>query len=77
MWAAAEFEMYGRLPAYRAIIEREGVDSAADIAMYGDEAVLTKAVEQVRDAGVTDLQITTFGDDAGRRRTVAFLATLR
>ncbi len=75
--AEAEFGAYGRLPAYRPVIEREGVDSAADIAVFGDEAALTKAVERVRDAGVTDLQITPFGDESARRRTVELLITLR
>ena len=31
-WAADEFGMYGRLPAYKAVLEREGLDSAAGIA---------------------------------------------
>ena len=76
-WAAEEFGMYGRLPAYKAVLEREGFDSAAGIAIHGDEATLSNAVDSVRDAGVTDLQITPFGDDETRRRTVEFLATLR
>ncbi|HMK11136.1 MAG TPA: TIGR03564 family F420-dependent LLM class oxidoreductase, partial [Acidimicrobiales bacterium] len=76
-WAREEFGMYGRLPAYKAVLEREGFDSAAGVAIHGDEAAITKAVERMRDAGVTDLQITPFGDDETRRRTVAFLATLR
>ncbi len=76
-WAAQEFSFYGRLPVYRAVMEREGVDSAAEIATFGDEATLTKAVDRIRDAGVTDLQITPFGDDEGRRRTIEFLVTLR
>ncbi|HTN81359.1 MAG TPA: TIGR03564 family F420-dependent LLM class oxidoreductase [Acidimicrobiales bacterium] len=76
-WAREEFGMYGRLPAYKAVLEREGFDSAAGIAIHGDEGALTKAVDRVRDAGVTDLQITPFGDDETRRRTVDFLATLR
>ena len=76
-WAADEFGMYGRLPAYKAVLEREGLDSAAGIAIYGDESTLRKAVDRVRDAGVTDLQITPFGDDETRRRTVELLINLR
>jgi F420-dependent oxidoreductase-like protein len=75
-WAVDEFGMYGRLPAYKAVLEREGLDSAAGIAIYGDEGTLIKAVDRVRDSGVTDLQITPFGDDEARRRTVEFLATI-
>jgi F420-dependent oxidoreductase-like protein len=76
-WAEDEFAMYGRLPAYKSVIEREGVESAAGIAIFGDERALTKAIGRVRDAGVTDLQVTTFGDEAGRRRTIEFLISLR
>ncbi len=76
-WAAEEFGMYGRLPAYKAVLEREGLDSAAGIAIHGDEATLTKAVARLGDIGVTDLQITPFGDDEARRRTIDFLVTLR
>ena len=76
-WAADEFGMYGRLPAYKAVLEREGLDSAAGIAIHGDESALRKAVDSIRDTGVTDLQITPFGDDETRSRTVEYLATLR
>jgi 5,10-methylenetetrahydromethanopterin reductase len=76
-WAAEEFGMYGRLPAYKAVLEREGLDSAAGIAIHGDEATLTAAVARLGDIGVTDLQITPFGDDEARRRTIEFLVTLR
>jgi len=59
------------------VLEREGLDSAAGIAIYGDESALRKAVDSIRDTGVTDLQITPFGDDETRRRTVEYMATLR
>ncbi len=63
-WAADEFGMYGRLPAYKAVLEREGLDSAAGIAIYGDESTLTQGGRPgCATAGVTDLQITPFGDD--------------
>jgi 5,10-methylenetetrahydromethanopterin reductase len=75
--AAEEFGFYGRLPAYRAMLHREGVTSAAELAVAGDEAHLAGAVQRIRDAGVTDLQITPFGDDDERLRTIEFMATLR
>ncbi|MCU1344638.1 MAG: Coenzyme F420-dependent N10-methylene tetrahydromethanopterin reductase-like protein, partial [Acidimicrobiia bacterium] len=36
--AAATFGFYGGLPSYRAMLDREGVADAADIAIIGDEA---------------------------------------
>jgi F420-dependent oxidoreductase-like protein len=75
--AREEFGLYGRLPAYEAMLQREGVSSAAELAVTGDEAHLAKAVSLMRDAGVTDLQITPFGEDDEQLRTLEYLATLR
>ena len=75
--ADAELGLYGRLPAYRAVLDREGVASPAGIAVVGDEGELEAGVSRLRDAGVTDLQITPFGDADEQARTVRFLATLR
>jgi F420-dependent oxidoreductase-like protein len=75
--AAEEFGTYGRLPVYQAMLEREGATSAADLAVTGDEAELGAAVGRLRDAGVTDLQVTPFGRDEERRRTIELMAKLR
>ncbi len=74
--ANAEFALYAKLPAYRAMFEIEGASSPCEIAVFGDEATLTAAVHRQRDAGVTDVQITPFGTDDERRRTIEFLATV-
>jgi 5,10-methylenetetrahydromethanopterin reductase len=73
--ANEEFAVYGRLPAYRAMLDREGASDPGDIALVGDEWALQAAVGRLRDAGITDLQLTPFGDDAAIDRTVEFLAT--
>ena len=73
--ANAEFALYAKLPAYRAMFDIEGASSPSDIAVFGDEATLTAAVDRQRDAGVTDLQITPFGTGDECRRTIEFLAT--
>jgi F420-dependent oxidoreductase-like protein len=75
--AGSEFAVYGRLPVYQAMLEREGVTSPVEVAQFGDEPMLEKSVGRLRDAGVTDLQITTFGEADERARTVEFLATLQ
>jgi hypothetical protein len=59
------------------MLERERVSSAAELAVAGDEAHLAGMVKQMRDVGVTDLQITPFGDDDEQLRTLEYLATLR
>jgi 5,10-methylenetetrahydromethanopterin reductase len=72
--ADAEFALYGRLPAYRAVLDREGAAGPGAIALVGDEHELTAAIGRLRDAGVTDFQATPFGDAAAVDRTIEFLA---
>lgn len=73
--ADEEFALYGRLPAYRAMLDREGVDGPGDIALVGDETALSAELARLRDAGVTDLQATPFGDPSAIDRTIEFLAS--
>jgi alkanesulfonate monooxygenase SsuD/methylene tetrahydromethanopterin reductase-like flavin-dependent oxidoreductase (luciferase family) len=79
--ANREFAVYGRLPAYRAMLDHEGAATGAvgpvgpgDIALVGDERQLTTAIGRLRDAGVTDFQATPFGDAPAIARTLEFLA---
>src|SRR5262245_20954226 len=46
--------MYGTLPSYRAVFDREGVEGPGDVAVVGDEDVVMRKIEDLRDAGVTD-----------------------
>jgi F420-dependent oxidoreductase-like protein len=46
--------LYGTLPSYRAMLDREGVEGAADIALVGNEKVLDAEFDRLRDIGVTD-----------------------
>lgn len=73
--ADEEFALYGRLPPYRAMLDREGAASPADVALVGDERALTAAIRRLRDAGATELQATPFGDAAQIDRTIEFLAS--
>jgi F420-dependent oxidoreductase-like protein len=75
--AAAEFDRYGRLPVYAAVLRQEGVERASELAHVGDERAITAAVGRLRDLGVTDLQLTAFGDPEQQARTLEFMATLR
>jgi 5,10-methylenetetrahydromethanopterin reductase len=47
-------EIYGMLPSYRAMLDREGVPGPADVSIVGNEATLRAAIVRLRDAGVTD-----------------------
>lgn len=53
-YVAKTLQMYGMLPSYRAMLDREGAEGPADVALLGDEATLRAGIERYRDAGVTD-----------------------
>jgi len=75
--AASVFEIYGQLPSYRAMLDREGLDGPADLAIVGDEERCAARVEEFRAAGVTQLSGAVFADNAeDTARTKAFLAAL-
>jgi len=61
---AKALEIYGMLPSYRAMLDREGVAGPAELSIVGDEAQLRAAIARLRDAGVTDFNaaVITLGD---------------
>jgi F420-dependent oxidoreductase-like protein len=74
--AGEVFAIYGELPSYRAMLDREGAAGPADVAIVGDEDSVAAQISALADAGVTDFvagEYTT-GDDGARTR--AFLRTL-
>jgi F420-dependent oxidoreductase-like protein len=64
------FEAYGTLPSYRAMMDREGVEGPADLAIVGNEQDAREALEQLAAAGVTDFVAGEFmrGEDGARTR---------
>ena len=67
------FAIYGMLPSYRAMLDREGAAGPGDVALVGDEDTVRKGIARYAEAGVTDLNVTPFGD---LRRTAALMGTL-
>lgn len=51
---AKDLQMYGMLPSYRAMLDREGVAGPAELSLVGDEATLRASIQRLRDIGVTD-----------------------
>jgi F420-dependent oxidoreductase-like protein len=75
--AAEQFAMYGQLPSYRAMLDREGYAGPEDAAIIGDEAEVTERLNQLRDAGVDEYVGATFdASPEGRARTRALLRAL-
>lgn len=52
---AENLAIYGQLPSYRAMLDREGVATPADIAIVGSLADVDAGLRRLVDAGVTDL----------------------
>ncbi|MGH8997222.1 MAG: LLM class flavin-dependent oxidoreductase, partial [Acidimicrobiales bacterium] len=63
--AGEQFAGYGTLPNYQRILAHGGVSSPAEAAIVGDEEAVTRQVEALFAAGVTDLWAAPFavGDD--------------
>lgn len=75
--AAQVYAIYGQLPSYRAMLDREGLEGPADLAIIGDEDTVADRIRAFADAGVTDLAASEFGSGAGeRRRTRDLLRSL-
>jgi len=76
--ASKIFAIYGMLPSYRAMLDREGVAAPGDVALVGDERALRDAIERLRSAGVSDFAASLFEAEPGcAQRTRRFLAELR
>ena len=72
-----ELFMYGQLPSYRAMLDREGASSPADVAVIGDEDAVRRQLDRYRNAGVTDLSAVVMEVEPGsRQRTMDLLAAM-
>lgn len=71
--AAELFAMYGILPSYRAMLDREGAAGPADVAIVGDEDTVRAGIEAMFAAGTTEFVAVPF---AAQPRTLELLATL-
>ncbi len=73
------FRSYDILPSYRHMLEIEGVEGAADLAIIGNEAAVETQLRALASAGATDLLATVFPVDEGHvstGRTRALLKSL-
>ncbi len=68
-------EMYGYLPSYRAMLDREGVAGPGDVALLGDETALLEQLRHLKNIGVTDFNAFIFPvDPECFERTLNWLA---
>lgn len=71
--ASKVYAIYGQLPSYRAMLDREGAEGPADIAIIGDEDHVAERIRGLEKAGVTDFAASEFAssdDEKARTRDV-------
>ncbi|MBW8480770.1 TIGR03564 family F420-dependent LLM class oxidoreductase [Actinomadura parmotrematis] len=71
---AARLGFAGDLPAYRALLDRQGLAGVHETVVAGDEALLEREIARFADAGVTDLLVSPHGGEPAR--TLEFLGGL-
>ena len=71
---AENLTIYGQLPSYRAMLDREGVSGPADVAIVGDENELRGQLRRLEELGVTHFNAAIAAvEDGALDRTLEFL----
>ena len=66
--------IYRQMPSYRAMLDEEGADDPADLAILGDERALDAGLERLRDLGVSDFEAYILPTEGGaEERTLQYL----
>jgi F420-dependent oxidoreductase-like protein len=74
--ASEVYAMYGHLPSYRAMLDREGVDGPADVAIIGTATEVRGRIRRLADIGTTDFVGAPFGTPDEVRASVDVMAEL-
>jgi 5,10-methylenetetrahydromethanopterin reductase len=74
--AGKAFAIYGQLPSYRAMLDREGAAGPGDVAIVGSEDVVGAQISALAEAGVTDFVAGEYARGEDGPRTRAFLRKL-
>ncbi len=70
----SELAMYGMLPSYRGMLDREGIEGPAELALVGNATELRARIEQLREIGVTDFMAAIVPTNVGPAdETLSFL----
>ena len=69
--------LYGQMPSYRRMLDREGTENPDQLALIGDEVTIQAGIRRLTGVGVTDLQACVLPLGAETRdRTLDFLQSL-
>jgi F420-dependent oxidoreductase-like protein len=70
------FAMYGQLPSYRAMLDREGAAGPADVAVVGNEQEVTAQIRRFAEGGATEFSGALYGTPDEVERSRALLGGL-
>jgi 5,10-methylenetetrahydromethanopterin reductase len=68
--------IYGQLPSYRAMLDREGAAQPGDVVLTGDEDAVAAQIGALEEAGVTDFVAAEYSRGEDQVRTRALLKSL-
>jgi F420-dependent oxidoreductase-like protein len=71
-----EYEIYGELPSYRAMLDREGVAGPEDLALIGGADSVAERLGAITAAGATSIAVDIFGTRREREATWELVADL-
>jgi F420-dependent oxidoreductase-like protein len=74
--ASTLFAIYNQLPSYRAMLDKEGAEGPADVAVVGDEQAVAAQFAELAAVGGTEVVGAIFGSKQERDRTMALLSDL-
>lgn len=73
--AAEHLSFYEQIPSYRRVLEREGVDSAVEVAAVGPAETVTRQLKNYLEAGATDVVLSAVdGVDPAQREAIWTIA---
>ena len=75
-FAGRTLAIYGQLPSYRAMLDREGMDGPADMVLAGDLETVRSGLEAYKAAGVDEIAMNVLGTGESLEATWELAASL-
>ncbi|NCG41226.1 MAG: TIGR03564 family F420-dependent LLM class oxidoreductase [Actinobacteria bacterium] len=74
--AAREFSIYGQLPSYRAMLDREGLGGPEDLAIIGSASEVAERIKAIEKTGIDSFTGSEFGNSDEKLATREVLISL-
>jgi len=74
--ANSTFAIYGQLPSYRSMLDREGAAGPGDVAIVGDEEAVAAQIRKLSEGGATDFAASPYGSAEEVATTVRLVGSL-